>query len=207
MPFARFVNTSAVSDTFGLLPWWWLQDQGIHFGPLRFVALAVGLAAGAAFVFVPRRYALVLPALVGVYFVLASVVVENGRHGIRQASAGGLFAGIRVPHPDWIDRRVGRDADVSFLWHYAGETRPLWNNEFFNRSVRDVYTVDGPDPADGGLPETPVVERGDGTLVTAPARAARAVRGLVHRHRGHAARARSRARARRSFASTGRSSS
>jgi hypothetical protein len=173
VPFARFVTTSAVSDTLGLLPWWWLQDQGIHFGPLRLVALAVGLAAGAAFVFVPPRYAFALPVLVGVYFVLASIVVENGRHGIRQASAGALFAGIRVPHPDWIDRRVGRDADVSFLWHYTGETRPLWNNEFFNRSVAGVYTVDGPDPADGGLPETPVTERPDGTLVTATGRSPR----------------------------------
>jgi hypothetical protein len=56
---------------------------------------------------------------------------------------------------------------VAFVWHYTGETRPLWNNEFFNRSVGTVYTVDGPDAADGGLPETPVHERGDGTLVAA----------------------------------------
>jgi hypothetical protein len=167
VPFARFVDTPAVSDTLGLLPWWWLQDQGIHFGPLRLVALAVGLAVGAAFVLVPRRAAVVFPALACVYFVLSSAVVENGRHGIRQASAGALFAGIRTAHPDWLDRNVGRGADVSFIWHYTGETRPLWNNEFFNRSVHTVYTVDGPDAADGGLPETPVRERGDGTLVTA----------------------------------------
>ncbi len=167
IPFARFVNTSAISDTLGLLPWWWLQDQGIHFGSLRFVALGVGLAVGAAFVLLPRRYAAVFPVLVVVYFVLASAVVENGRHGIHQASAGALFAGIRKAHPDWIDRTVGRNADVAFLWHYAGETRPLWNNEFFNRSVGTVYTVDGPDPADGGLPETPVFARGDGELATA----------------------------------------
>lgn len=166
LPFAKFVRSSAVSDTFGLLPWWWLQDRGIHFGPLRFVALGVGLAA-AALVFVPRRFALAPAVLVAVYFVLASAIVENGRHGIRLASVGGLWAGIRVTHPDWIDRRVGRDADVSFVWHYAGETRPLWNNEFFNRSVRTVYTVDGPDPADGGLPETPVHELADGRLATA----------------------------------------
>ena len=44
--------------------------------------------------------------------------------------------------------------------------------------MHDVYTVDGPDPADGGLPETPVVERGDGTLVTA-ARVAPRVRYAV----------------------------
>jgi hypothetical protein len=166
LPFAKFVNSSAVSDTFGLLPWWWLQDRGIHFGPLRFVALGVGLGA-AALVFVPRRFALIPAVLVAVYFVLASAIVENGRHGIRQASVGGLWAGIRVTHPDWIDRRVGRAADVSFVWHYAGETRPLWNNEFFNRSVRTVYTVDGPDPADGGLPEIPVHELADGRLATA----------------------------------------
>src|SRR4029078_10231737 len=106
VPFARFVNTSAVSDTLGLLPWWWLQDQGIHFGPLRIVALAVGLAAGATFVFVPRRYALALPVLVGLYFVLASVVIENGRHGIRQASARAPFGGTRGPAPRRHDRAV-----------------------------------------------------------------------------------------------------
>jgi hypothetical protein len=56
------------------------------------------------------------------------------------------------------------------VWHYAGETRPLWVNEFFSRSVHTVYTVAGPDPADGGLPETPVHERDDGRLVTASGR-------------------------------------
>jgi hypothetical protein len=165
IPFARFVNPSAVSDTIGLLPWWWLQDQGIHFGPLRIVALAVGVGGALLFALVPRRYLAAVAVLLGVYFVLATIVAENGRHGFRQASAGSLWAGIRLPHYDWIDRRVGRDANVSFLWHYAGETRPLWNNEFFNRSVGGVYTLDGPDPADGGLPETPVHERGDGVLV------------------------------------------
>ena len=82
------------------------------------------------------RYALVLPVLVAVYFVLASAVVENGRHGIHQARSARSSPASASPHPDWIDRRVGRDADVSFLWHYTGETRPLWKNEFFNRSVR-----------------------------------------------------------------------
>ncbi len=150
----------------GCCPGGGCRIDGIHFGPLRYVALGVGLVA-AALVFVPRRFAVVPVVLVAAYFVLASAIVENGRHGIRQASAGGLFAGIHLAHPDWIDRRVGRNADVSFVWHYAGETRPLWNNEFFNRSVHAVYTVDGPDPADGGLPETPVHELDDGRLATA----------------------------------------
>jgi hypothetical protein len=167
VPFARFVNRSAVSDTFGLLPWWWLEDRGIDPGSLRYVALGIGLVAALAFVVVPRRFSPAFAALVAAYFVCASVVVENGRHGIHQAAAASLRAGIRVPHRDWIDRAVGRKSHVAFLWHETGETRPLWNNEFFNRSVGDVYTIDGPDPSDGGLPETSVRERDDGTLVAA----------------------------------------
>jgi Dolichyl-phosphate-mannose-protein mannosyltransferase len=167
VPFARFVNPSAVSDTFGLLPWWWLQDQGIHFGALRLVALACGLVAAAAFVVVPPRFALGLSAVIAAFFIGSSLIVENGRHGIHQTAAGSLWAGIRMLHPNWIDRAVGRNANVAFVWHYTGETRPLWNNEFFNRSIHRVYTVDGPDAADGGLPETPVHQRADGTLVAA----------------------------------------
>jgi hypothetical protein len=171
--FGRFVTTAAVSDTFALLPWWWWQDHGVSFHDLQFVALAGGLAAAAAFLIVPRRFALVFPVLVGALFVVTSVAAENGRHGIHTASVGSLWGGIRNTHPDWIDRAVGSGADVSFLWHYSGETRPLWNNEFFSRSVGTVYTVDGPDPADGGLAETPVRERADGTLVAASGRAPR----------------------------------
>lgn len=169
LPFgASIINSSIVSDTLGLLPWWWLQDQGIHFGVLRFVALGVALAAGVAFAGVPSRFAGGLVVLTAVYLVLVGVVAENGRHGMRQASVGALFAGIRAPHPDWIDRRVGANANVAFLWHWnAGETHPLWENEFFNRSVGTVYTLHGPDPSDAGLPEVPVRERGDGTLVRA----------------------------------------
>ena len=91
-----------------------------------------------------------------------------------------------------LDRpAVGRDADVAFFWHYTGETRPLWNNEFFNRSVRGVYTLDGPDPADGGCPRRRSTSAANGKLVTAAGVAPRrALRGLVRGHRGHAARAR-----------------
>jgi hypothetical protein len=166
IPLGRLVNTSIVSDTLALLPWWWLQDRGISFASLRYVELLVGLAAGAAFLLVPRRLAFVFVAATAVYFVAVTFVAENGRHGMHQASVGGLWAGTRVANYDWIDRRVGRTARVAFLWHYAGETRPLWNNEFFNRSIGRVYTVDGPDPADGGLPEVPVRERADGVLAT-----------------------------------------
>jgi hypothetical protein len=150
--FPHFIKTSAVADTFALLPWWWVQDHWITLGQVRWAALGVSLAAAAFFVALPRRYALVLPALVGVYFVLTTLVVENGRHGIHQAALGKLWAGIRVPKPNWIDRAVGANASVTILRNGATADETVWENEFFNRSVRaiDAYGVTRvPDP----LPE------------------------------------------------------
>jgi hypothetical protein len=166
IPFSRFVTTSAVSDTFALLPWWWLQDQGIHFHALRFVALGAGLAAAALLLALPRRFALALPALVVVYFALTTAVVQNGRHGIVRTSQGVLWAGVKVPHPDWIDRAVGHDANVAVLWTPSLEPHPVYDTEFFNRSVGTIYSI-GADLWMGGLPETTVRVRRDGR-VTAP---------------------------------------
>ncbi len=165
IPFARFVQPSAVSDTFALLPWWWVQDRGIHFDAIRYVALGVGLAAAALFLVVPRRLALVLPALVAVYFVLTTAVVQNGRHGLRDAAENTLFAGIKVAHPDWIDRVAGRHADVAVLWAPNSEPRPVYDTEFFNRSIGTIYGL-GVDPYQGGLPETTVHVRDDGRVAS-----------------------------------------
>jgi hypothetical protein len=166
IPLARFVQPSAVSDTFALLPWWWVQDRGIHFDSLRYVALGAGLAAAAAFLLVPRRYALVLPALVVAYFALTNAVVQNGRHGLAETSRGTLWAGIKRTPPDWIDQAVGHDASVAVLWTPSLVPQPVYDTEFFNRSVGTIYSI-GPDPWMGGLPETAVSVRADGR-VTAP---------------------------------------
>ncbi|HUY71738.1 MAG TPA: hypothetical protein VMV08_05810, partial [Gaiellaceae bacterium] len=166
IPYTRFITTSAVSDTFALLPWWWAQDHLIHLPQVRYAALGVSLAAAALFLALPRRYALVLPALVALYFLGTTFVVENGRHGIHKATLGSLYAGIQSPHPDWIDRTVGRNASVAVLWTGTMPSPyPVWENEFFNRSVRTVYDVDGaqrPDP----LPETNVSREPDGELAS-----------------------------------------
>ena len=162
IPFAKFVTTGAVSDTFALLPWWWVQDRGIHFGTLRFVALGVGIVAALLFLVVPRRFALALAVLVASYFVVTTAVVQNGRHGIRQAAVGNLWAGIKTTPLDWIDHAAGRNADVTIVQSsYAPE--PVWDNEFFNRSVHRVVALG--DVFTGGLPEPAVHERADGTLV------------------------------------------
>jgi hypothetical protein len=153
VPYGRFIATSAIADTFALLPWWWVQDHWITLGNVRWAALVVSLGAAALIVVLPRRYFLVLPALVGAYFVLTTLVVENGRHGIHQASLGKLWAGIRVESPDWIDRKVGPHAKVAILRTAETTDETVWENEFFNRSVGPIYSYDVsrvPDP----LPES-----------------------------------------------------
>jgi hypothetical protein len=71
----------------------------------------------------------------------------------------------------WIDRAVGPDARVVALWATT-KTGPegariegLWADEFFNRSVRDVASADGPLP--DGLPVEKLTIRSDGCLEAA----------------------------------------
>ena len=84
-------------------------------------------------------------------------VVENGRHGIHKTTVGSLWAGTHMAAPG-LDRPRSSAAtpSVAVLWTGAMPLAyPVYENEFFNRSVRTVYDVDGaarPDP----LPETDV---------------------------------------------------
>jgi len=150
-PFARLIGITATSDTFALLPWWKLQEHVITLHQVRPVATACAVAAGALFLLVPRRYALVLPLLVLAYFAAAQRPVESRT---TLASRGALFQGIRGVRPDWIDHAVGRRADVAAIWTGKPDVHVIWENEFFNRSVGPVYDTGAAIP--GGLPSTAV---------------------------------------------------
>jgi dolichyl-phosphate-mannose-protein mannosyltransferase len=165
IPFTKTITTSAVSDTFAMLPWWWVQDHLVSLGDVKWAALAVCLVAASLLVLLPRRFALVLPALVAGYFLLTAYVVEYGVHGIEKTSLGSSWAGTHLSRPDWIDRLVGRNAKVSVLWTDSMPTAyPVWENEFFNRSVGKVYDVDGALRRDP-LPETDANRASNGDLV------------------------------------------
>ena len=173
VPYSRLIGPSAVSDTFVLLPWWWVQDHWITLGQVRYAALGVGVAGAAVFLRLPRRYALALPAVLAVYLLGTTAIVDNGRHGIHADSLASLWAGTHQA-PDWLDRRLGASASVAVLWSGPGmQPYGVWENEFFNRSVGTVFDLDGaptPDP----LPETPA-RRGPGGVLEAhgvPVRAA-----------------------------------
>lgn len=152
LPWRRMIHTSATSDTLAAIPWWRLQDTLFSFGWVRPVVALLAAVAVVLFALVPRRFAWTLPALVLTSFCAVAWYAADGRHSFREASLGSLWAGIRVEHPDWIDRAAGRDAQVSLVWSGTTDAHTIWSNEFFNRSIQTVYNLGQGSP--GGLPET-----------------------------------------------------
>jgi dolichyl-phosphate-mannose-protein mannosyltransferase len=163
LPFDRFLTTSAITDTLMLLPLWSLQDR-IGEDWIALAALGVAAALAAAFLFVPRRYALALPLLVLGLWVLAVRPIWWGTHGFERFSRGALFQGIRTAERDWIDQALPSGERAAFLWTGGFTDRLTVNqSEFFNRSVGTVYYVTDPTP--GGLPEIRVrIDRESGAV-------------------------------------------
>ncbi len=155
IPFERFIETGAISDTLALLPLWDAFGS-LLFDSIDATVLAGGLVAAALLLLVPRRLALVLPAVTLAFFAAVSQNVWQGEYGFATArvSAGALFSGIRVGHRDWIDRALPDGARAAFIWTGATDRYAVNQNEFFNRAVGPIYFVGGPTP--GGLAEAEV---------------------------------------------------
>jgi len=154
IPYDRFIETGAKSDTLMLLPLWELQDR-VGLPRVDEIVLVVGLLAAAAFLLLPRRFALAVPLAVLLYFAVAFPAIQLARpNGLEQASIGALFQGIRAPHRDWIDRAVPDGAEVAMVWTGRPDRFTINLNEFFSRSVGPIYVTDLGVP--GSLPETRV---------------------------------------------------
>ena len=153
IPLERFITTSALTDTLMLLPFWSLQDR-IGAGWTEVAALALAVALAAAFLVVPRRYALALPLLVLGIWIAATRPIWWGTHGFERFSSGALFQGIRTVDRDWVDRTLPSGERAAFLWSGRTDRLTVNQNEFFNRGVGPVYYVTAPTP--GGLPEREV---------------------------------------------------
>jgi hypothetical protein len=167
IPFERFIETGAISDTLALLPLWDAYGS-LLLDSVDATVLAVGVLAAALFLLVPRRYGIALPAATLAFLAAVSWNVWKGEYGFVTArvSAGALFQGIRVGQRDWIDRALPEGATAAFVWTGATDRYTVNQNEFFNRSVGTVYYIGGPTP--GGLAETEVrVDEDTGELRTA----------------------------------------
>ena len=164
-PFDRFLTTSAITDTLMLLPLWSLRDR-IGESWITPAALALAVFLAAAFLLVPRRFAIALPLLVLGLWILAIRPIWWGTHGFERFSRGALFQGIRTADRDWVDRTLPGDGRAAFLWTGRTDRLTVNETEFFNRGVGPVYYVTDPTP--GGLPETRVRIHPETGRVTLP---------------------------------------
>jgi hypothetical protein len=176
VPYEDFIGLNAVSDTPALLPLGWLVARGLDMGDVDLVVLAGLVVAALAFLFVPRRFALVLPGLVLAYFAISHhpVIAEH-----RYRAAQHLFGGITAESRDWIDRAVGKEADVSMVWTGNSDKFTVWENEFFNRSVGLPVFTTGPAVPGGIIQTSLIVDRKTGYLHDADGRRVRAEHALT----------------------------
>jgi len=161
-PYTRFIDEPAKSDTLAILPIWSAIGY-LPFDSIWFSVLFGALVIAALFLFVPTRWALLVPLAVLLWFGIAGASIWSGPRGFTQAGAGALFQGIRVAPRDWIDRTLPEGATTGIVWTGLTDRFTVNQNEFFNRAVGPVYYVGGPTP--GNLPETEIrVDARDGIL-------------------------------------------
>jgi hypothetical protein len=149
IPLERLFNVSLLSDTFALIPL--LRLSGVLEGGTDAARFLFGLGAVAAvllFVLVPPRLAFVTVGAVALFLALSAWSVAGTLRD--QANLTRLEAGSA--NVSWIDDAIGTDADAPFVFtaDLVANPHPLWQTEFWNRSVGDVYGLDVVDPT--GLP-------------------------------------------------------
>jgi hypothetical protein len=142
IPFLGLMNINAQSDTPFIQPWWYLGDRVAGLGNVALLAVLASVALAAAFLWLPRRYAPVLPVVVALGFLLTWLPLQLWVHSFPRLSAAAYSTGIAQPRA-WIDKAVGRNADVTLV--YTGDNPYRgWENEFWNRSIRHVYDLGAP---------------------------------------------------------------
>jgi hypothetical protein len=172
IPFLELMNITAQSDTPFIQPWWYLGDTLAGRGNVALLAVAVAAGLAALFLWLPGRYAPVLPVLVAAGFFATWLPLQLWTSSFARVSVAAFTNGIQVRHGDWIDRTVGTDANVVAIWSGDNPYR-IWENEFWNRSVRRLYGLGSQLP--GGMPETELsVQHATGFLVDPDAHPLRA---------------------------------
>jgi glycosyltransferase involved in cell wall biosynthesis/4-amino-4-deoxy-L-arabinose transferase-like glycosyltransferase len=139
IPFLGLMNINAQSDTPFLQPWWYLGDRVAGRGNVALLAVLTSIVLAAVFLWLPRRYAPALPALVALGFFLTWLPLQLWIHSFPRLSSAAYSTGITAGK-SWIDAAVGPNADVTIVWTGDNPYRG-WENEFWNRSVKRAYDL------------------------------------------------------------------
>jgi hypothetical protein len=172
LQYARLIGIEMKSDTLMLIPLWWISETfSLSLRSLSIVVGLVALAACALAALVSRRAWLVLPIFLLAFYSSSFVAIDSWKQGTHMASIGARWEGLGQGDPDWIDDALGPSARVSALSTASGRSFVMvWQNEFFNQSVGQVYNLTG--NAAASLPEQKLridrrgfFHRPDGSLV------------------------------------------
>jgi hypothetical protein len=159
IPIERLLNVSVLSDTFALIPL--MRVSSVFAGGLdtvRVLLAAGGIAAALLFVLVPRRLAVTTIGAVAVFLAMSAWSVA----GTLSDQALATRLETHTTNADWIDEAVGPDANVPFIFTADLTNNPhlLWQTEFWNRSVGDVYGLNAADPTSLPVVSSTVDARG-----------------------------------------------
>ncbi|HYI75306.1 MAG TPA: hypothetical protein VEW90_08540, partial [Gaiellaceae bacterium] len=142
-------------------------SEGLIQGVLIAVLLA-SLAVVAALALL-RRSSNAFAAVVGVSAVL---VIAWGMTGQVYAAEGERRAAVQtdknLPQPyDWVEKATGGEP-VVVLGQQISDATGIWLTEFFNPSIRKIWSLDGSAQNVGGPILTPDLDAVDGTLTPVP---------------------------------------
>jgi glycosyltransferase involved in cell wall biosynthesis len=157
IPFVALMNINSQSDTPFLQPWWYLGDRVAGRDNVALLAVLTSVVLAALFLWLPRRYAPALPALVALGFFLTWLPLQLWIHSFPRLSAAAYTTGIGAGN-SWIDAAVGRNANVTIVWSGDNPYRG-WENEFWNRSIKHAYDL-GPDTLISGAAEPRLTVQG-----------------------------------------------
>lgn len=136
------------------------------------LAVACGLALAALRLLQPSRVARAAVATVAVFALSWSLTTEIYAAAGERDFSDRQYATLPKP-PAWIDA-VTRGEPTVYVSQGVGDANPLWQLEFWNRSVRWFWGIDGTAPGPGER-RTPNLLRPDGTQDPADLGAAYAV--------------------------------
>jgi len=148
LPLRALLGVQIFSDTFALLPL--LRLSQLFSGGVESVEVMLAAStvlAALVFLVVPARLSLLLALATGLFFVLSNYAV----HGAIRDYAANLEAGTSGSDRSWIDRSVPDGEPVDFLYGGSGdlsvEASTLWQAEFWNVRLDDVYNLGVAQPA------------------------------------------------------------
>jgi hypothetical protein len=154
IPYERLFNVPILADTVALIPFLRLSTVLGSVGDIPFVVAGGLVVATIAFLTFSTRAAYVLfSGAVAMFFVLSGYTV----YGAFEVQSAGAAASTSVSNRDWVDDMLGPSGRAAFLFTGSLGANPhaLWQTEFWNRSVRDVYVYrSDPSPTYGGMEMT-----------------------------------------------------